>query len=157
MIPSMRNCNSLIALAGLLVALFLASPGYCQITGIVAENDGKSILEKELPLLKDELERSFPREEAVEKWGNRIRKDYPSLLYMIITNHENTIVYSFFKEAVAQQSPELRKRFQVVNKYLMEEGMSRKEVAGIPMVVSQCKLVIEMDTYYLELSFGPIR
>ena len=129
---------------------------YCQITEKVASDDRKAILEKQFPVLKDELERNFPREEVIEKWSDKVRKEYPSLLYMIIMNSENKLVNSFFREGVASSAPALQKSFQAVNKLLMKEETFHQDLGGSQVIVSHEKLVIEMDTYYFEFGFGPI-
>jgi hypothetical protein len=157
MVPINLKLRRIAIVLALLHVLPLALPAYCQITENDASADRDAILGPPFTLLKDELERSFPREEVLEKWGSRIAAEYPSLWYLMITNFENKLVYSFFKEGAREYASRLQDSFRGLNKFSMKEGTSYREFEGNRTMVSHEKLVIEMDTYYFELGFGPIR
>jgi hypothetical protein len=157
MVPLAPGVSASLVVLALLYALPLAPPAYCQITDTGALADRESILGQPFALLKDDLERSFPREEMLETWGSRIAAAYPSLSYVMIANYENRLVYSFYKEAARAHATTLQQSFRALNKFSMKEGTSNREIDSTRWLVSHEKLVIEMDTYYFEFGFGPLQ
>jgi len=145
-----------IALAFALV-LPLVSPAHCEVSLNQASADRAAILAEPFSQLKDELERSFPREEALENWANKIAAQYPSVWYILVANYENKLVFSLYREGTRQYAPLLQDAFRAINKFTMKEGVANQEVGGNRLLMTREKLVIEMDTYYFEFGFGPIR
>jgi hypothetical protein len=145
-----------IALAFALI-LSLVSPAYCDVSLDQASRDRAAILGEPFSHLKDELERSFPREEALEGWANKIAAEYPSVWYLLVANYDNKLVFSLYREGARQYAPLLQDTFRAIGKFTMQEGAAKQDVEGHRLLVTREKLVIEMDTYYFEIGFGPIR
>ena len=149
-----RLATTALALA---LILSLAFPAYCEVSLDQASRDRAAILGEPFSHLKDELERSFPREEALESWANKIAAQYPSVWYILVANYENKLVFSFYRESARQYASHLQDAFRAISKFTMKEGAANREVGGHHLFVTREKLVIEMDTYYFEFGFGPIR
>ena len=145
-----------IALA-LVLVLPLVSPAHGDVPLDQASADRTAIVGEPFSQLKDELERSFPREEALESWANKIAAQYPSIWYILVANFENKLVYSFYTEGARPHGARLQDAFRGIDKFTMKEGVADQEVGGARVFVTREKLVIEMDTYYFEFGFGPIR
>ena len=141
----------------LMLILSLDSLAHCQVSLSQASADRAVILGKPFSELKDELERSFPREEALENWASKTAAQYPSICYILVVNFENKLVHTFYREGARQHGLALQDAFRGINKFTMEEGVADQEVGGNRLLVTREKLVIEMDTYYFEMGFGPIR
>lgn len=135
----------------------LAPPAYCEVPPDRASADRAAILGEPFSRLKDELERSFPREEALETWANQIASQFPTVWYLLVANYENKLVFSFYREEARRYAPRLQDAFRAIEKFTMKEGAADQDVGGHRVLVTREKLVIEMDTYYFEFGFGPIR
>jgi len=142
---------------GMAVILSLVAPAYCEVSLDQASQDRAAILGESFSQLKDELERSFPREEALEAWANKIAAQYSSLWYILVANYENKLVFSLYTEGARQYAPRLQEAFRAIDKFTMKEGAASQDIGGQKSLVTREKLVIEMDTYYFEFGFGPIR
>jgi hypothetical protein len=145
------------ALLAFALVLPFVSPAYADVSLDQASADRAAIVGDPFHQLKDELERSFPREEALETWATKIAAQYPSVWYILIANFENKLVYSFYRDEARPHGALLQDAFRGISKFTMQEGVAHGEVGGHRVLATREKLVIEMDTYYFEFGFGPIR
>ncbi len=155
--PRARRIPVILTLALLTYVHPLFSSAQGEVSLEKASADRAAIVGPAFSELKDTLERSFPREEALESWAQTIVAQYPSVWYIMVTNFENKLVYTWYRDEAKPHTSTLENAFRGINKFTMVEGAKEQEVGGKRLLVTREKLVIEMDTYYFELGFGPIR
>lgn len=107
--------------------------------------------------LKEELERTFFRDDLISSWIKETTAKYPSILYMLVTDSDNRLIDFFFKAECKKSSAKIKNEFLKVNKLFLKEEVAMKSVDDLQMMTSRDKIVIEMDTYYFETGFGPVK
>jgi len=108
--------------------------------------------------LREQLARTFPRNDLISQWIQEITAKYPSILYMLVIDADNQLVDSYFKDSLKNQSDKITDEFLEVDKLLeMKEEVKMKTVGDLQMMISRDKIVIEMDTYHFETGFGPVK
>jgi hypothetical protein len=141
--------------------------GFCLICTpayLVAGSSNKSITTDRIEIfnkpflhLKEELEKTFFRDDLISSWIQDITGKYPSILYMLVTDSDNRLIEEHFNNTIKDVGAKIKRGFLDVDKLFMEEETFVKTEGNLKMLVSRNRIVIEMDTYSFETGFGPIK
>jgi len=107
--------------------------------------------------LKESLEKAFPRDDVIVDWMKKTTARHPSILYMMVVDSDNRLINAYFNESLKSFGSDIEAAFMKTDKLSMKEEVKPKTLGDLRIMVSRDKLVIEMDTYYFETGFGPLK